>query len=57
MSADGQAADTVDPPPRYHDNIDGARCSDARIDGNNLTIADVVSVARRDTPVALDRDV
>ena len=26
-----------------------------RIDGNSLTIADVVSVARRDTPVALDR--
>ena len=26
-----------------------------RIDGNSLTIADVVSVARRETPVALDR--
>jgi histidine ammonia-lyase len=26
-----------------------------RIDGNTLTIADVVSVARRETPVALDR--
>jgi histidine ammonia-lyase len=26
-----------------------------RIDGNSLTIADVVSVARRNTPVALDR--
>jgi len=26
-----------------------------RIDGNSLTIADVVNVARRDTPVALDR--
>jgi histidine ammonia-lyase len=26
-----------------------------RIDGNGLTIADVVSVARRETPVALDR--
>ncbi|HEY8757200.1 MAG TPA: aromatic amino acid lyase, partial [Candidatus Limnocylindria bacterium] len=26
-----------------------------RIDGNSLTIADVISVARRDTPVALDR--
>ncbi|HEY8861742.1 MAG TPA: histidine ammonia-lyase [Candidatus Limnocylindria bacterium] len=26
-----------------------------RVDGNSLTIADVVSVARRDTPVALDR--
>jgi histidine ammonia-lyase len=26
-----------------------------RIDGNNLTIADVVNVARRETPVALDR--
>ena len=26
-----------------------------RIDGNSLTIGDVVSVARRETPVALDR--
>ena len=26
-----------------------------RVDGNSLTIADVVSVARRETPVALDR--
>ena len=26
-----------------------------RIDGNSLTIADIVNVARRDTPVALDR--
>ena len=29
--------------------------STLRIDGNSLTIADVVNVARRDTPVALDR--